>query len=156
VVRLPGLIRRCPANAGPGVTERKHGGFGTTAGKPRRYRIEIGTGHFRGIVTQAMASTRLDILKNMVEQNPNDSFLRYGLAMEYKNAGDLEQAARAFRDLMAVNPDYSAAYFHGGQALEKLGKLEEAREMYRQGLEVTTRKGDLHTRSEIQAALDML
>jgi tetratricopeptide (TPR) repeat protein len=103
-----------------------------------------------------MASTRLDALKNMVAQNPNDSFLRYGLAMEYKNAGDLEEASSAFRDLMAVNPDYSAAYFHGGQALEKLGKLEEARAMYQQGIEVTTRKGDLHTRSEIQAALDLL
>ncbi len=103
-----------------------------------------------------MASTRLDILKTMVAEKPNDSFLRYGLAMEYKNAGDLAAAVGAFRELMAVNPDYSAAYFHGGQALEKLGQLEEARAMYRQGLEVTTRKGDLHTRSEIQAALDML
>jgi hypothetical protein len=33
-----------------------------------------------------------------------------------KNAGDLEEATRAFRDLMGMNPDYSAAYFHGGQA----------------------------------------
>jgi Tfp pilus assembly protein PilF len=103
-----------------------------------------------------MESTRLESLKNMVAQNPNESFLRYGLAMEYKNAGDLEAALREFHALMAVNPDYSAAYFHGGQTLEKLGKAEEAREMYEQGIEVTTRKGDLHTRSEIQAALEML
>jgi tetratricopeptide (TPR) repeat protein len=103
-----------------------------------------------------MASTRLDTLKDMVAQNPNDSFLRYGLAMEYKNAGSLAEAMGAFQDLMAVNPDYSAAYFHGGQVLEKLGKLDEARHLYQQGIEVTTRKGDLHTRSEIQAALDML
>jgi len=103
-----------------------------------------------------MASSRLETLKSMVAQNPNDSFLRYGLAMEYKNAGDLEDAVRAFRELMAVNPDYSAAYFHGGQALEKLGRLEEARTLYQQGIEVTTRKGDLHARSEMQAALDLL
>ena len=103
-----------------------------------------------------MASTRLEALKNMVAQNPSDSFLRYGLAMEFKNAGALEEAVRAFQDLIAVNPDYSAAYFHGGQTLEKLGQLEEARDLYRQGIEVTTRKGDLHTRNEIQAALDLL
>ena len=36
-----------------------------------------------------MATTRLDILKSMVEQNPGDSFARYGLAMEYRNTGDL-------------------------------------------------------------------
>jgi tetratricopeptide (TPR) repeat protein len=92
----------------------------------------------------------------MVAQNPNDSFLRYGLAMEYKNAGELQAAIQAFQELMAVNPDYSAAYFHGGQVLEKLGRLDEARDLYTQGIDVTTRKGDLHTRSEIQAALDML
>ena len=103
-----------------------------------------------------MATTRLDILKSMVAQNPHDSFSRYGLAMEYKNAGDLEGAVREFRGLMAVNPDYASAYFHGGQALEKLGRLEEARQLYRQGIEVTTRKGDLHAQSEMQAALDLL
>ena len=34
--------------------------------------------------------------------------------------------------------------------------LEEARTLYQQGIEVTTRKGDLHARSEMQAALDLL
>ena len=43
-----------------------------------------------------MASTRLDILKGMVAQSPTDSFLRYGLAMEYKNANDLEAAVAEF------------------------------------------------------------
>jgi len=103
-----------------------------------------------------MAGTRLDTLKEMVAQNPNDSFLRYGLAMEYKNAGALEDAARAFQELMAVNPEYAAAYFHRGQVLERMGRIEDAREVYREGIEVTTRKGDLHARSEIQAALDLL
>lgn len=103
-----------------------------------------------------MASTRMDLLKSMVEQNPTDSFARYGLAMEYRNTGDLEAAMGEFRTLMAVNPDYSPAYFHGGQTLERLGRLEEAREVYLQGIEVTTRGGDQHARSEMQGALDLL
>jgi Flp pilus assembly protein TadD len=103
-----------------------------------------------------MSSNRLEILKGMVEQNPADSFLRYGLAMEYRNGGDLEGAVREFRALMAANPDYSPAYFHGGQTLERLGRTEEAREVYEKGVEVTTRSGDQHARSEMQAALDML
>ena len=101
-------------------------------------------------------SNRLDALKNMVAQNPNDSFSRYGLAMEYARSGDLEQAVEEYRALLAANPNYPAAYFHGGQALEKLGRREEARALYLQGIETTTRLGDLHTRSEIQAALDLL
>lgn len=103
-----------------------------------------------------MSSARLDALKGLVDQNPTNSFMRYGLAMEYKNAGDLESAIREFRALLATTPDYSAAYFHGGQTLERLGKAGEARAMYVEGLEVTSRKGDLHTRDEIQAALDLL
>jgi len=103
-----------------------------------------------------MASTRLEILKNMVAQNPNDSFSRYGLAMEYRNSGDLEGAVCEFRALIAVNPDYAYAYFHGGQTLEKLGRLEEAGEIYRAGIESAGRAGDRHAREELQGALDLL
>jgi tetratricopeptide (TPR) repeat protein len=103
-----------------------------------------------------MAGTRLDILKSMVEQNPADSFARYGLAMEYRNSGDLAAAVAEFRTLIAAHPDYSAAYYHGGQTLERLGNSAEARELYQRGIEATTRKGDLHTRDEIQAALDLM
>ena len=103
-----------------------------------------------------MSSSRLETLKGLVEQQPGESFLRYGLAMEYRNAGELESAMEQFRTLLAANPDYSAAYFHGGQTLERLGKIDEARALYQEGIEVTTRKGDLHTRDELRAALDML
>ena len=103
-----------------------------------------------------MASNRLETLKTMVAQNPDDRFSRYALALEYRNSGDLEAAIGEFRRLIAADPEYAAAYYHGGQALERAGKLEEARELYQSGIEVTTRKGDLHTRSEIQAALDLL
>jgi Tfp pilus assembly protein PilF len=103
-----------------------------------------------------MAGTRLEILKSMVEQNPADGFARYGLAMEYRNSGDLAAAAAEFRALIAAHPDYSAAYYHGGQTLERMGQSAEARELYRRGIEATTRKGDFHTRDEIQAALDLM
>jgi Tfp pilus assembly protein PilF len=103
-----------------------------------------------------MSSTRLETLKEMAAANPRDSFVRYGLAMEYRNSGDLESALREFRALIADDPDYAAAYFHGGQTLERLGRASEAAEVYRSGIEAATRKGDRHTRDEIQAALDLL
>ncbi len=92
----------------------------------------------------------------MAAQNPADSFIRYGLAMEYVRTGGFEQAVEEFQALLAANPQYAAAYYQAGQALEKLGRPQEARAMYQQGIDVTTRNGDLHTRSEIQAALDLL
>ena len=92
----------------------------------------------------------------MVTQNPKDSFSRYGLAMEYANTGSLDKAVEEYDSLLAFNPDYAAAYYHGGQALEKLGRLDDARRMYQRGLDTTRRIGDAHTHSEIQAALDIL
>lgn len=103
-----------------------------------------------------MSSSRLDTLKSMLEQDPHNSFARYGLAMEYMNNGHTEAAVSEFRTLLSEDPDYSAAYFHAGRALEKLGQIDDARAVMEQGVEVTTRKGDMHTRSELQAALDML
>jgi tetratricopeptide (TPR) repeat protein len=103
-----------------------------------------------------MALDRLEVLKSMVAQNPKDSFARYGLAMEYANSGSLEKALEEYEALLSFNPDYAAAYYHGGQALEKLGRLDEARRIYGRGLEATRRTGDAHTNSELQAALDIL
>jgi len=100
-----------------------------------------------------MASNRLEVLKGMVAANPNDSFARYCLATEYKNAGELETAVREFRALMEANPDYAATYLHAGQTLERLGRLAEAHAVYRRGIEVTTRIGDRHACAELEAAL---
>ena len=101
-------------------------------------------------------NNRMDILKSMLAQNPADAFARYGLAMELVKNGELKGAAAEFRTLLEHNPNYAAAYFHGGQALEKMGEVEQARELYEKGIQVTARTGDAHTRSELQAALDML
>lgn len=99
---------------------------------------------------------RKAVLEQMLAQDPGNTFARYGLAMELVNTGDLAGAVSAFRALLEHNPDYAAAYFHGGQTLEKLGDLDQARSLYRQGIAVTTRTGDGHTRSELQGALDIL
>jgi tetratricopeptide (TPR) repeat protein len=92
----------------------------------------------------------------MLAQNPADAFARYGLAMEFVKSGEFADAAAEFRTLLEHNPNYAAAYFHGGQVLEKLGDVEQARALYEKGVEVTARTGDQHAKSELQAALDML
>ena len=89
----------------------------------------------------------------MLATDPRNSFVRYGLAMELIKQGAFDQAVGEFEALLAADPKYSAAYYHGGQTLEKLGKLDEARDFYRRGVTITT---DGHARAELQAALDIL
>jgi tetratricopeptide (TPR) repeat protein len=101
-------------------------------------------------------SNRIEALQAMLAQDNSNSFARYGLAMEYGKAGRLEDAIHEFRTVIAANPNYVAAYYHGGQMLERLGQLDEARTVYEQGIAAAVRTGDNHARSEIQAALDIL
>jgi Tfp pilus assembly protein PilF len=103
-----------------------------------------------------MPNNRLEALKAMVALKPADSFSRYGLAMEYRNAGDSEAAVEEFRKLIAADPGYAYAYFHAGQTLERMGRKDEARDLYRQGMDAAQRKGDGHAQSELQGALDLL
>ncbi|HKX00255.1 MAG TPA: tetratricopeptide repeat protein [Bryobacteraceae bacterium] len=103
-----------------------------------------------------MAENRLELLKNLVAQNPGDSFARYGLAMAYASAGDYTQAIDEYARLIEINRKYVAAYYHQGQALEKLGRIDDARAIYKRGIEVAAEIGDQHTKSELEAVLDVL
>jgi len=100
-----------------------------------------------------LASPRILALEQLLAQDPNNTFVRYGLAMEFVNTGELERAVAEFETVREKDPSYGAAYYHGGQALEKLGRLDDARKCYQQGVESTR---DAHARSELQAALDIL
>src|SRR3954468_13307577 len=88
---------------------------------------------------ERMATNRVDMLKQMLSENPNNTFARYGLAMEFVKAGAFAEGIAEFEKLLQQDESYAAAYYHGGQAYEKLGKVEEARRMYEQGIEATTR-----------------
>ena len=101
-------------------------------------------------------TARSEVLRTMLEQDPKNTFARYGLATELKNTGDLAGAVTEFNTLLKNNPHYSAAFFHGGQTLEKLGRLDEARDWYTRGVAATLRNNDAHARAEMQAALDLL
>ena len=100
-----------------------------------------------------LSTSRIDILKQLLAQDPASTFARYGLAMEYIKSGALEDAIGEFKTILKADPAYAAAYFHGGQTLEKLGRLDEARDFYRQGV---ARTQDAHARAELQTALDIL
>ena len=102
-----------------------------------------------------MATNRLDALKQMLAQDPQNAFARYGLAMEYSKNDLFEDAIAEFKAVINQDSTYVAAYYHGGQALKNLAGLR-MHDSYEQGIEACNRKGDAHTRSEIEAALSLL
>jgi Tfp pilus assembly protein PilF len=99
---------------------------------------------------------RIEILQGFLKDDPNDSFSRYALALEYLKAGNTDEAVREFETVKTRDPDYVATYFQLGQLYQKLGKPHEAEKTFRTGITVAAKAGDDHTRSELESALEGL
>lgn len=100
-----------------------------------------------------MASPRIPMLLAFIEQKPRDPFPRYALALEYKNAAQLEDSRQQFDLLLREHPDYTAGYLHAGNVYLATGDRAAAARIYRTGIEACIRRGDAHARSELESAL---
>ncbi len=96
------------------------------------------------------------MLKEILAENPNDAFARYGLAMEYANRGDSAGALAEYEKIVASNPDYVPAYQMAGQLLMNLGRDADARSWFEKGVAAARRAGNQHAMSEMQGMLDTL
>jgi len=99
---------------------------------------------------------RLQMLQDLLAQDPNNQLARYGLGMEYSGKGQTDAAVAEFKKLMEINPDYANAYFMAAQALAKSERTDEAKQLLRQGITAAARTGNNHAQSEMQAFLDEL
>jgi len=97
---------------------------------------------------------RIASLNEILQQDPNNAFARYGLAMEYGNSGQTERALEEFGKLLSSNPDYAAGYFMAAQTLVKADRAQEAKAMLEGGIAAAQRAGDSHAQSEMQAMLE--
>ena len=96
------------------------------------------------------------MLQEVLAQNPNDAFARYGLAMEYANTGQTDTALAEFARLLEANPDYTPAYQMSAQTLMKAGREDEARKMLEDGIACAGRTRNQHALAEMQGMLDEL
>ena len=96
---------------------------------------------------------RIALLSEILTQNPNDAFARYGLAMEYSNRGEVETAVTEFGKLLAAHPDYTAGYFMAAQTLAKAARVDEAKKMLTDGIASAQRTGNGHALSEMEGML---
>lgn len=99
---------------------------------------------------------RMAMLSEILAANPEDSFARYGLALEYSKAGQIDQALAEFKTLIEKNPDYTPAYFMAAQALANADRNAEAKRMLVDGISSARRTGNTHAQSEMTAMLEEL
>jgi tetratricopeptide (TPR) repeat protein len=100
--------------------------------------------------------TRLQQMLAFLERDPDDSFARYAVAIEYAAEKNFDTAIDYLSELRRRDPDYVAAYFQLGQIYTALERWDQAEEALSSGIEVGRRIGDRHAVAEMQEALDEL
>ncbi|MEM6271578.1 MAG: tetratricopeptide repeat protein [Bacteroidota bacterium] len=100
-----------------------------------------------------MNESRLAQLKALLDAEPNDPFLIYGIAQEYIAGGIFPEAKSWFEKLVAEHPDYVPAYYHFGLCLYRLEEDERAFSVWRKGVEVAQAAGNRKTALEIKELL---
>jgi tetratricopeptide (TPR) repeat protein len=93
--------------------------------------------------------SRRQQIETMLQAEPQDTFLRYSLAMELQKEGEHELSLEWFRGLMRDRPPHVPAFFMAARLLLQLHRVDEARAALREGIEYARRQGDHHAASEM-------
>ena len=96
--------------------------------------------------------SRIDQIRQFLQDSPNDSFLRYALAQELQKQGDVEAAKEAYLWLTDNQPSYVATYYHLGKLLIAQGEKEAALAWFNLGIEHAKAAKEVHALSELQSA----
>ena len=108
------------------------------------------------LTTENFPMDRIAALTEILTENPEDAFARYGLAMEYSKAGQIEKALQEYKTLIGKNPDYTPAYFMAAQTLANASRVDEAKRWLVDGVSSARRTGNAHAQSEMTAMLEEL
>ena len=100
--------------------------------------------------------SRREQLEAMLVESPDDTFLRYALAMELENESEHERSLELHRGLMAQKPPYVPSFFMSGQQLANLDRIDEARQMLEKGIEQANIQNELHAAGEMRQFLESL
>ncbi len=96
-----------------------------------------------------MTTSTIANLERLIGGPRDGALLRYSLGIEWLKEGKPDKAAQCFREAIARDRNYSAAWKQLGRALGENGEIEAALEAYRQGIVIAEAKGDLQAAREM-------
>ena len=88
-----------------------------------------------------MASSRIDIFRQMLEGDPDNTAVMFGLAKEYEKAGRFDDMIEVLSDYLQRADDEGNAYGMLAAAYLKTGRRDAARLAYEKGAEVAQAHG---------------
>src|SRR5215210_741255 len=93
-------------------------------------------------------------LEASLAEDPADTFLRYGLALQCLREGDMAEGRQRLLALIADHPDDQvAAYQQLGQSYAESGEAGRAVEVLREGIAKANARGDWHAAGEMEGLL---
>lgn len=98
-------------------------------------------------------STRREKIEALLASEPQDQFLRYGLAIEFENEGRFEDSAAVFHSLMNDPRPHVPSFLRGAQLLVRMDEIEQARTALRTGIELARSRGEMHPAGEMAELL---
>ena len=102
------------------------------------------------------SNPKLETFRQMVARNPDNVLARFGLANEALKAGLYEEAREHLEAYLASYDDEGNGYGRLADALERLGRVDEARRALERGIEASRRFGHPGMAGEFEARLDEL
>jgi tetratricopeptide (TPR) repeat protein len=99
-------------------------------------------------------SDRLESLRRLLERNPADARLRFGLAAEYEKLGRWDDVVEQLRAYLSAAEDQGNAWGRLGEALRALGRDEEAKDAFRRGVDAAQRHGHPSMAAEFSEILE--
>lgn len=103
-----------------------------------------------------MQEDRIQMLKKMLEKEPNDEFLNYALALEYHKLNKIEDAVSLLNKVIVINPSYHTAYYQLGKIFEEQDEIPEAVSQYLLGRDEAKKQNNIKAFNEFNEALIML
>lgn len=103
-----------------------------------------------------MSSKKARTLARYVKENPNDSFSKFALALEFLKEDQLKKARVLFESIAKNDPEYVGVYYHLGKLYERLDRNDLALQTYTKGIEVAKSQNDAHTADEITEAMQLM
>lgn len=99
---------------------------------------------------------RIEKLKEFLRTDPNDSFSKHALALEYIKLGDDVTARGLLEEVLAFDPASVGSYYQLGKLLERTGETDLALRWYKKGMEAARAAGERRAYNELQAAYEDL
>ncbi len=99
---------------------------------------------------------RIGKLKEFLQTDPNDSFSKHALALEYSKLGDEVTARRLLEEVLEYDAAAIGSYYQLGKLLERTGEQALALSWYEKGMVAARAAGERRAYNELQAAYDDL